>query len=261
MSLAQQLLLRGLIAMLWQQPYETALARYGTRLHDDFMLPYFVGNDFADVLGDLHLAGYGFDPAWFAPHREFRFPLIGNVAYRGVEIELRHALEPWHVTGEDAAQGGRVRFVDSSVERMQVKIEGATGERHQLVLNGCVVPLRATGRQGEYVAGIRYRAWQPPRALHPTIPVDSPLIFDLFDTWNDRSIGGCTYHVVHPGGRNYVRFPVNANEAETRRRARFFPFGHTPGTQIPRVEATGDEHPLTFDLRRVRHRPADRPTL
>ena len=253
MSLSQQLFLRGLISMLWNEPYEVPLARYGTRLHDDFMLPYFVANDFADVLADLQRAGYPFEPGWFDAHHEFRFPLIGKVAYRGIEIELRHALEPWHVMGEDAALGGTARFVDSSVERMQVKIEGATGERHQLVLNGCVVPLRATGRRGEYLAGIRYRAWQPPRALHPTIPVDSPLVFDLYDTWNNRSAGGCTYHVVHPGGRNYTRFPVNANEAETRRRARFFPFGHTPGSQVPRAEITGAEHPLTLDLRRVSH--------
>jgi len=253
MSLAQQLLLRGLISMLWHEPYGAPLARYGTRLHDDFMLPYFVANDFADVLEDLQKAGYAFEPGWFEPHKEFRFPPIGKVAYRGIEIELRHALEPWHVMGEDAAIGGSVRFVDSSVERMQVKIDGAVGERHQLVLNGFIVPLRATGRQGQYLAGIRYRAWQPPHALHPTIPVDTPLVFDLFDNWNGRSIGGCTYHVVHPGGRNYTRFPVNANEAETRRRARFFPFGHTPGSEIPRTAVTGAEHPLTLDLRRLSH--------
>ena len=253
MSLAQQLLVRGLIAMMWWKPYDTKLARYGTRLHDDFMLPYFVANDFEDVLTDLQQAGYPFESAWFDAHREFRFPLIGKVAYRGIEIELRHALEPWHVLGEDAAIGGAARFVDSSLERMQIKIDGATGERHRLLVNGYVVPLRATGRRGEYVAGIRYRAWQPPRALHPTIPVDSPLIFDLYDTWNDRSIGGCAYHVVHPGGRNYTRFPVNANEAETRRRARFFPFGHTPGTQFPIMETNGAEHPVTLDLRRARY--------
>jgi len=258
MSLAQQLLLRGLISMVWQNPYTATLARYGTRLHDDFMLPFFVANDFEDVLNDLRRAGYPFESSWFTAHHEFRFPRIGKVAYGGIEIELRHGLEPWHVLGEDAALGGTVRFVDSSVERMQVKIDGATGERHQLVVNGYFVPLRATGRQGQYVAGIRYRAWQPPRALHPTIPVDTPLVFDLFDTWNSRSVGGCTYHVAHPGGRSFVRFPVNANEAEARRRVRFFPFGHTPGTQFPVTEVTGEEHPLTLDLRRVSARMAGR---
>jgi uncharacterized protein (DUF2126 family)/transglutaminase-like putative cysteine protease len=249
MSLAQQLLLRSLVAWFWREPYRHRLARYGTRLHDEFMLPYFVGNDFGDVLDDLQKAGYPLEPEWFEAHHEFRFPLIGKVAYRGIEMELRAALEPWHVLGEDAAPGGTARFVDSSLERLQVKIEGATDARHFLVLNGRTVPMRATGRQGEFVAGIRYRAWQPARALHPTIPVDTPLVFDLFDSWNGRSAGGCTYHVTHPGGRSFERFPVNANEAETRRRARFFPFGHTPGAFAPEAAAPGKEHPVTLDLR------------
>ncbi|MCC6470139.1 MAG: transglutaminase family protein [Alphaproteobacteria bacterium] len=249
MSLAQQLLLRALLATFWRQPYDRRLMRYGTRLHDEFMLPYFVANDFADVLDDLRRAGYALDPQWFAAHHEFRFPLIGQAAYRGIEIELRHALEPWNVLGEDAGAGGTVRYVDSSVERMQVKLSGATEERHVLVCNGRTVPLRATGRRGEYVAGLRYRAWQPPRALHPTIPVDAPLVFDLFDTWNGRAVGGCTYHVAHPGGRNFDRFPVNANEAETRRRARFFAIGHTPASYEARIAVPAGEHPVTLDLR------------
>ncbi len=251
MSLAQQLLLRSLVAWFWREPYDRSLARYGTRLHDEFLLPYFVANDFNDILDDLARAGYPLEAEWFVAHHEFRFPLIGKVTYRGIEIELRAALEPWNVLGEDAAAGGTARFVDSSVERLQVKIEGAVAERHRLVLNGHYVPLRATGRKGEYVAGIRYRAWQPPRALHPTIPVDAPLVFDLFDTWNNRSVGGCAYHVAHPGGRHYESFPVNANEAESRRRARFFPFGHTPGAFLPDEVFTSGEHPVTYDLRRL----------
>jgi uncharacterized protein (DUF2126 family) len=249
MSLAQQLLLRALLAAFWRQPYDHKLARYGTRLHDEFMLPYFVANDFADVLDELRRAGYALDPEWFAAHHEFRFPLIGEAAYRGIEVELRHALEPWNVLGEDAGAGGTVRFVDSSVERMQVKLNGATDGRHVLVCNGRQVPLRGTGRQGEFVAGVRYRAWQPPRALHPTLPVDTPLVFDLYDAWNGRSVGGCTYHVAHPGGRNFERFPVNANEAETRRRARFFAIGHTAAPYQPRIAVPADEHPVTLDLR------------
>ncbi|MGE0734168.1 MAG: DUF2126 domain-containing protein [Alphaproteobacteria bacterium] len=252
MSLAQQVLLRSLIAWFWKTPYDRSLARYGTRLHDEFMLPFFVEGDFADVLDDLKRAGYALDPDWFTAHKEFRFPLIGRAAYRGIEIELRQALEPWHVTGEDAAGGGTARYVDSSLERMQVRLDGATAERHQLLCNGRNIPLRATGRKGEYVAGVRYRAWQPPRCLHPTIPADAPLVFDLFDQWSGRALGGCTYHVAHPGGRNYDSFPVNANEAEARRRARFFPFGHTGGIQTPIPAVQPGEHPATLDLRYVR---------
>jgi uncharacterized protein (DUF2126 family) len=249
MSLAQQALLRSLIAWFWREPYDRPLARYGTRLHDEFMLPYFTESDFADVIDDIRRAGYPVELDWFAAHREFRFPLIGNVAYRGIEIELRSALEPWHVLGEDVALGGAARFVDSSVERLQVRLAGAVDGRHRLLCNGRVVPMRATGEAGEFVAGIRFRAWQPPRAFHPTIPVQAPLIFDLYDEWSGRAIGGCTYHVAHPGGRNFERFPVNANEAETRRRARFFSFGHSPGRFVPKDSAPSAEHPMTLDLR------------
>ncbi len=249
MSLAQQALLRSLVAWFWREPYDRPLAHYGTRLHDEFMLPYFAESDFADVIDDIRRAGYPVELDWFAAHREFRFPLIGNVAYRGIELELRSALEPWHVLGEDVALGGAARFVDSSVERLQVRLEGAIDGRHRLLCNGRTVPMRATGRAGEFVAGIRFRAWQPPRALHPTIPIQAPLIFDLYDEWSGRAIGGCTYHVAHPGGRNFERFPVNANEAETRRRARFFSFGHSPGQFLPKDSAPSAEHPLTLDLR------------
>ena len=252
MSLAQQLLLRGLVSWFWREPYTRPLARFGTRLHDEFMLPFFAEQDFADVLDDLARAGYALDPDWFAAHKEFRFPRIGGVAGRGIGMELRQALEPWHVLGEDAAPGGTARFVDSSVERLEVRLDGVTGTRHVLACNGRAVPLRATGRKGEYVAGIRYRAWQPPRAIHPTLPSDAPLVFDLYDTWNERAVAGCTYNVAHPGGRSYDTFPVNANEAEARRRARFLPFGHTPGPSRLAARPPAGEHPVTFDLRHAR---------
>ncbi len=253
MSLLQMLLLRALVARFWREPYggPAGLTRWGTRLHDQFMLPHYVAQDMRDVVLDLQRAGYAFEFEWFAPFLEFRFPRFGSVVYEGIEIELRQAIEPWHVLGEEVGAGGTARYVDSSVERLQVKVRDMNDTRHVLTCNGRPLPLTATGTRGEYVAGLRYRAWNPPSALHPTIGVHGPLVFDLVDTWSGRSIGGCTYHVVHPGGRNYDTFPVNANEAEARRVARFWNHGHTPGTLHVRREGRNPDYPLTLDLRRA----------
>lgn len=252
MSLTQQLLLRSLVAKFWQEPYEPQkLARWETQLHDRFMLPYFIEQDLRDVLSELTAAGYPMQPEWFAPHLEFRFPKYGDFATRGVDVEIRQALEPWHVMGEEGAPGGTVRYVDSSVERLQVKVAGLAPDRYIIACNGHALPLRPTGPVGEFVAGVRYRAWAPESALHPTIGVHSPLTFDLIDTWMNRSLGGCQYHVAHPGGRNYAVFPVNAFEAESRRLARFFRMGHTPGHVAAPPASTAHEFAFTLDLRRT----------
>jgi uncharacterized protein (DUF2126 family)/transglutaminase-like putative cysteine protease len=250
MSLAQQLLLRGLLAHFWNTPYAPArLARWGTELHDRFMLPHFVKQDFGDVLDDLRAAGQPFEDEWFAPHFEFRFPKHGDYATRGVELELRHALEPWHVMGEEGTAGGAVRYVDSSVERVQVKATGMAPDRYSVICNGYQLPLRPTGTAGEFVAGVRYRAWQPPSALHPLIGSHAPLVLDIYDNWSGRSMGGCQYHVAHPGGLSYATFPVNSFEAESRRLGRFFRMGHRPGQSTWRAAPLNQEYPFTLDLR------------
>ncbi len=251
MSLAQHLVLRALVSRFWREPYTKPLVRWDSEIHDRWMLPHFVWNDFSDVLGDLREHGYWIDDDWFAPHLEFRFPRIGEFVQRGVEVEMRHAIEPWHVLGEEGGAGAAVRYVDSSVERMQVMVRGLTGERHVLACNGNKIPLHPTGTHGEFVAGVRYRAWQPPNCLHPTIPVHTPLVFDLVDTWNDRSMGGCTYHASHPGGRSHDSFPVNSYEAEARRLARFFPHGHTGGKMVARESPLSPDFPFTLDLRMI----------
>ncbi|MEE4313019.1 MAG: transglutaminase family protein [Desulfofustis sp.] len=251
MSLAQQLLLRIFIAWFWQTPYRQRLVRWGTRLHDRFMLPQLVRDDFEDVLDILVQAGYSVSMDYFHPHFEFRFPVYGRVHFQGMEGELRQALEPWHVLGEEPGGGGTARYVDSSVERVQVKVAGLTGERYLVLCNGRRVPLQPTRTEGVFVAGVRYRAWQPPACLHPTIGIHAPLTFDLYDTWSRRAVGGCVYHVGHPGGRNYEVFPVNAYEAEGRRNVRFHTGGHTPGGRSPIPEEERNDHfPYTLDLRR-----------
>lgn len=254
MSVAQQLLLRALIARFWDEPYLAPVTRWGTQLHDRFMLSTFVRMDFADILSEMRQAGFALDDAWFDPHFEFRFPLVGSLQCMGMELTLRNALEPWHVMGEESTSSGTARYVDSSIERIEALVSGLNPSRHTVTVNGQPLPLQATGIAGQFVAGVRYKAWNPPSSLHPSIGVHAPLTFDIVDTWMKRSLGGCQYHVTHPGGRNYDTFPVNSYEAESRRLSRFFRMGHSQGIlDVP--PATCDVHgsrdfPLTLDLRR-----------
>jgi uncharacterized protein (DUF2126 family) len=251
MSLTQQLLMRALVSRFWVKPYQPArLKRWGTELHDRFMLPHFIWADLCDVIEELNQFGYPLQTDWFAPHLNFRFPRLGDFAAQGVKAELRLALEPWHVMGEEGAVGGTARFVDSSVERVQLHVSGLVSDRHAVTCNGRLIPLQPTGKVGEFVGAVRYRAWNPPSALHPTIGVQAPLVFDLVDTWMSRSMGGCQYHVAHPGGLSYATFPVNAYEAEARRLNRFFRTGHTPGVMAVPKEERNPNFPFTLDLRR-----------
>jgi uncharacterized protein (DUF2126 family)/transglutaminase-like putative cysteine protease len=272
MSLVQMLLIRALIAKFWKTPYYHPLVRWGTTLHDKFMLPYYVLQDIGEVVNDLKEAGYPFDISWFDPFFEFRFPHYGTTTLQGIDMEIRMGIEPWNVLGEEVTGSGTARYVDSSVEKIQVKLTGLTGNQYALLCNGRRVPLLQTATREEYVCGIRYRAWAPYSALHPTIGVDTPVTFDIIDTWNSRSIGGCTYYVSHPGGRSYDVFPVNSNEAESRRVNRFSTTAFTqgplppgPGASAvkryieqnrtpfpcdPPPEEVNKEFPYTLDLRR-----------
>jgi uncharacterized protein (DUF2126 family)/transglutaminase-like putative cysteine protease len=250
MSAAQVLLMRSAIAAFWEKPYERRLIRWGTRLHDEFLLPHYAEADFKDALEELGSYGFPLQREWFDPHMEFRFPQVGEIVARDMRVELRHALEPWHVLGEEQTSGGTARYVDSSAERLQAKVSGWIDERYTLACNGAALPLQRTEVPGEYVAGVRFKAWQPYSALHPTIHAQVPLVFDVYDKWSGRSIAGMTHHVAHPGGRAYDDFPVNANAAEARRRSRFFPIGHTPGPMEEPKPVQGPEYPRTLDLRR-----------
>jgi uncharacterized protein (DUF2126 family)/transglutaminase-like putative cysteine protease len=250
MGLLQMLLVRALVCLFWKQPYTGSLLRWGASLHDRFMLPHFVQRDFAEVLSHLRSSGLPFEDKWFAAHHEFRFPKIGSLTAEGVELELRQALEPWNVLAEETTSGGTGRSVDSSLERMQVKLSGdTTGSRYAVTCNGRRIPLHPTGHPGESVAGIRYRARRLSAELHPSIPVHTPLRFELIDTWKQRSIGSCIYYAGQPDGSLYTARPADAAEARARRQQRF------TSSTIPseNIAIPADENnlifPMTLDMR------------
>jgi uncharacterized protein (DUF2126 family) len=252
MGLVEMLLIRALIGRFWKRPFEGSLVRWGTALHDRFMLPHFVRRDFSDVLTELRQSGYDFEEKWFASHLEFRFPKIGSIAAEGVELELRQALEPWNVLAEETTSGATVRSVDSSLERMQVKVSGfSTESRYVVACNGRKVPLAPAGEPGEAVAGVRYRARRLSATLHPTILVHTPLVFDIIDRWKERSIGRCTYHAGPPDGHTYTARPVNAREAEERRLERFQVSSHTLDPMAAPEQENNPLFPFTLDLRRL----------
>jgi len=252
MGLVEMLLIRALVCTFWKRPFGGNLVHWGTALHDRFMLPHFVRRDFSDVLTELRQSGYNFEEKWFASHLEFRFPKIGSIAAEGVELELRQALEPWNVLAEETTSGGTVRSVDSSLERMQVKVSGFAAEsRYAVACNGREVPLTPTGEPGEAVAGVRYRARRLSATLHPTIPVHTPLVFDIIDRWKERSIGRCTYHTGPADGRKYTTRPANATEAEDRRRERFQESDHTLRPMAAPERESNPAFPVTLDLRRL----------
>jgi uncharacterized protein (DUF2126 family) len=251
MSLAQQLLVRALVAWFWEQPYRRPLVRWGTTLHDRFMLPHVLWADLEGIIAELRQAGFPLQARWFAPHLEFRFPVLGSIERAGIGLELRQALEPWLVLGEQRRPGGTTRTVDSSLERIEARVQGMSGERYKVACNGFLLPLSPTGRVGEFIAGVRFRAWPASEGFHPQIAPHVPLTFDIIDTWNNRSVGGCRWHVAHPGGRVFQALPVNALEAQSRRLALFEETGHSPGGSPLRAGGVNPDFPLTLDLRRA----------
>jgi len=250
LCLLQMLLIRTFVCHFWEQPYQGDLIRWGTELHDKFMLPHFIWQDFNSIITLLNREGYDFNIEWFQTFFEFRFPQYGEMHLGDIHLELRMALEPWNVLGEEIAHSSSSRTVDVATERLQIKITGINTKRHIVTCNHRILPLHPTGKLGEYIAGIRFKAWQLPSTLHPNLPVNKVLVFDVYDKWNKCSLGGCTYYVSHPGGRTYDNYPINAEEAEGRRISRFKTHGHSPNMKQPSIELPNNECPYTLDLRR-----------
>jgi uncharacterized protein (DUF2126 family) len=256
MGTAQMALVRALIAAFAEEPYRGDLVRWGQALHDRFLLPYWMWRDFEDVLGFLESRGLALPAAAYRPFVELRCPVAGSLQAGDVFLEVRNALEPWPVLGEQMTASGTSRFVDSSVERIEVRVEGLVPERHRILVNGHALPLHPTPTKGEYVAGVRFRAWAPPQSLQAHLGIHHPIHFDVLDTWGKRSLGACAYHVWHPEGRAYDTPPLTRFEATARRAQRFTQAGPLawPVEAVP--AAPHPDTPHTLDLRRF---PMDRP--
>jgi uncharacterized protein (DUF2126 family) len=254
MNLLQMLLIRALVCMFWTAPFDGSLVRWGTTLHDRFMLPDFVWRDLSRVLAQLRRSGFQFEEEWFASQFEFRFPKIGSIVAEGVELELRQALEPWNVLAEETVSGSTVRSVDSSLERMQVKLSGFMElSRYVVTCNGRRLPLQLSSDSATAIAGVRYRARRLSATLHPTVPVHAPLVFNLIDRLREVSIAQCTYHVGRQDGLHYESRPANAAEAEERRRERFQPAVPSLAPMAAPEEETNPLFPMTLDLRLPPH--------
>jgi uncharacterized protein (DUF2126 family)/transglutaminase-like putative cysteine protease len=250
LATAQVLLVRALVAALAGEPYHRPLVRWGPALHDRFMLPHFLWKDFQEVLAFLSERGVGLPPEPYRAFVELRCPVAGRLEVDGAVLEVRNALEPWNVLGEEPSGGGTSRYVDSSVERVEVRVEGIVPERHLVLVNGIELPLRPTGTAAEAVGGVRFRAWAPAHALHPHLGIHHPLTFELLDTWGRRSLGACRYHVWHPEGRAFLAPPLTRFEASARRAQRFTLEGASPWPVVARPASPHGETPYSLDLRR-----------
>ncbi len=260
LRLLQMLLVRGLVALFWQRPYTAPLRRLGATLGDRFLLPHYLMGDWQEIMADLDRGGYPFEAEWFDPFWQWRFPIYGRVSLGNNplrQLELRAALEPWPVLG-DRSSAGTARPVDNSMERIQVRLIGAIGEppqadrlaqRYQVLCNGVPIPLRSTGRVGEYVAGVRYRARPADPSNSPVFSPQVPLTFEVLDTWQRLHLGGAQYHLSSPTGKTYEDLPTSPTEAQARVAERFIPFEGGPWRDKRPPLAIHPDSPHTLDLR------------
>lgn len=249
MLTAQAILVRSLVASFTSEPYQHGLVRWGQELHDKFLLPYFLWRDLEDVLAHLARTGVALPVEAYRPFVELRCPLVGTLEIGDARVEVRNAIEPWHVLGEEATTTGTARYVDSSMERIELRSIGLDPERYVVAVNGLAAPLRTTVGRDVRVGGVRFRAWCPPHALHPHLGIHHPLHIDVIDTWAERGVAAGAYHVWHPEGRSYDAPPLTRVEAAARRAQRFTLEGPSPSPLAPARAVPHPEQPYTLDLR------------